>query len=124
MELNHLAIGTRDVKASQEFYETYFDFRKKFDQGRTVFLENKRGDLLALTAIDKPIDSPNWLHFGFIVESQKEVREMYERMKSNGVELNKLDEADGKFAIFYARDPGGRHQVEVSWWNYNSWKSP
>ncbi len=120
MELNHLSIGTIDVKASQEFYETFFDFKKKFDQGIAVFLENKRGDLLALTAIDHPVNSPNWLHFGFVVESQKEVRDLYERMKSNGVELNELDQSEGKFAIFYARDPGGRHQVEVSWWNYAS----
>ncbi len=118
MELNHLSIGTHDIKASQEFYETFFDFKKKFDQGRTLFLENKRGDLLALTTIAHPIDSPNLLHFGFMVESQKEVREMYERMKSNGVKLNTLDESDGKSAIFYARDPGGRHLIEVSWWNY------
>jgi len=121
MKLNHLAIATQDIKASQEFYETFFDFNKKFDQGRTVFLENKRGDLIALTFIDKPIDSPKWLHFGFMLESQEKVLEMYERMKSDDVQLTKLDEVDGKFSIFYASDPGGGHQVEVSWWNYSSY---
>ena len=121
MQLNHLAIATHDVKASQKFYETFFGFAEKFDQGRTVFLENKRGDLLAITLIDYPIESPKWLHFGFMLESQEEVRKMYERMKSNGIELKALDESDGKFSIFYASDPGGGHQVEVSWWNYSSY---
>jgi catechol 2,3-dioxygenase-like lactoylglutathione lyase family enzyme len=121
MKLNHLAIGTQDIKASQGFYETFFDFEKKFDQGRTVFLENQRGDLLALTLIDDPIESPKWLHFGFMIEAQAKVLEMYERMKLSGIELSKLDESDGKFSIFYASDPGGGQQVEVSWWNYSSY---
>lgn len=115
MRLNHLNIATNDINASQEFYESFFNFRKLFDADGEIFLGNQEGDLLALLPIDSPVDSPNWLHFGFCVQSAEEVQRLYKQMKSKGIKfVEELSDSDGHFAMFYVSDPAG-HRVEVSW---------
>lgn len=113
MNLNHLNIVTHDLEASQTFYETFFDFEKLFEAGKEVFLKNERGDLLAIALVDSEVDSPKWLHFGFCVDSPQQVRKMYEKMQSSGVEFFESFLETDSFTAFYSRDPAG-HRVEVS----------
>ena len=106
MRLNHLNIATNDINASQEFYESFFNFKKLFEASGEVFLGNQEGDLLALLPIDSPVDSPNWLHFGFCVESAEEVKSLYKQMKSKGIKVvEELSELDGQSAMFYVSGP-------------------
>lgn len=43
MTLNHVHLGTRDIKKSVEFYSSIFGFRKKFDHGQGNFLVTTEG---------------------------------------------------------------------------------
>lgn len=113
--LNHLNIVTPDLGASQEFYNKYFDFEFLFKEGNEIFMTNENGFLLALVETKSQIESPNWLHFGFCANSIDEVKETYEKMKSDGVTFyEELSDLTGNFVRFYAKSPGG-HRVEVSW---------
>lgn len=61
----------------------FFNFTKLFEKGNEVFLGNKEGDSLVFMAIDSQLDSPDWLHYGFCVESAEEVTKIYMKMKLN-----------------------------------------
>lgn len=117
MQLKHLNLVTHEIDATQEFYETQFGFRLLFEELGERFLGNDDGFLLAISSVDSPADPPAWLHFGFCVGSAEEVERRYEQMTADGVEIaEEFFAIPGKFAAFYARDPGG-HKVEVSWNN-------
>jgi catechol 2,3-dioxygenase-like lactoylglutathione lyase family enzyme len=117
MKLNHHNLVTNDVQASLDFYKIYFNFKELFEAHGEIFLIGEGSYLLALQATDSPVETPRWFHFGFCVDSANQVKNLYKKMKSDGVKFYEdLSTKDGKFAVFYAFDPAG-HRVEVSWHN-------
>lgn len=117
MKLNHLHINVPDVAIARDFYERFFGFSLLFEHGPGVFLQDDVGFQLALDPLEEgqKVDFPSWYHFGFCLDSKKEVKELYEKMKSFGVEfVREYREFDDVAANFYCWAPGP-YQMEVTW---------
>lgn len=115
MTLNHIHIGVTHVGRSKEFYESFFGFRKKFDHEDGVFLEDSEGFLLAIDPVKEKPKFPSWFHIGFCLNSKQRVKEIYESMRSRGVEFAKpYQEFGDDAAAFYCLDPDG-YKIEISW---------
>jgi catechol-2,3-dioxygenase len=113
--MNHAHLGARDLAAARSFYETYFGFRKKFDHGSGVFLEDGKGFLLAIDPVESPPAFPDWYHLGFCMDDAVAVKSLYARMKQDGIAVaREIKAEEGEFASFYVLDPGG-NKLEVSW---------
>ena len=117
MTLNHVHLGTKNLTATQRFYEAYFGFTKKFDHGSGVFLTVKKGFLIANDPVDEPPKLPEWYHLGFCLDSAEEVFGVYEQMKKGNENIvREMKTADNEFASFFVKDPDG-NKLEVSWHN-------
>ena len=117
MTLNHIHLGTKNLNRSQTFYEDFFGFKKKFDHGDGVFLENSRGFLIAIDPVENLPTLPEWFHLGFCLENKDQVTQIYNKMKSKGIQFHREYQEYGEDAAsFYALDPDG-YKIEVSWHN-------
>lgn len=115
MNLNHIHIGTKNLQKSKNFYESFFNFKNKFDHGEGVFLENEDGFLLAIDPVEEVPSFPSWFHLGFCLDSKEQVKSIYEKMVEQKVEFIKdYQEYGSDAASFFALDPDGI-KVEVSW---------
>ena len=115
MNLNHMHIGTKNLKKSVEFYSTLFGFKKKYDHDPGIFLDNEHGFLIAIDPVDQVPVFPNWFHIGFCLNSESEVQKIYQKVKEQKVKIARdmLTEKN-QFASFFILDPDG-YKIEVSW---------
>ncbi len=115
MNINHIHLGTKDLKKSVEFYSSLFGFKKKFDHDPGIFLDNEAGFLIAIDPVDKIPEFPSWFHIGFCLDSEAEVHKVYDQVKANGAKIARDMMAEkGQFASFFILDPDG-YKIEVSW---------
>jgi catechol 2,3-dioxygenase-like lactoylglutathione lyase family enzyme len=116
MKVNHLAIQATDVPKSQDFYRSYFGFRKASEQAPDGFLVGDDGFVLVLEQTsEKPATSG--FHFGFFLDDAEAVAALYRRMKADGVrfahELSEQTNVSGQSTtLFFCLDPGG-YEIEV-----------
>lgn len=117
MNLNHIHLGTENLSKSVEFYSSIFGFKKKFDHEPGIFLENSSGFLIAIDPVDEIPQFPSWFHFGFCIETESEVFEIYKIVKEKNVTISRdmMNQKD-EFASFFILDPDG-YKIEVSWHN-------
>lgn len=82
MNLNHIHIGTKDLKKSVELYSSIFGFKKKFrfDHDPGIFLDNETGFLIAIDPVDDIPTFPSWFHIGFCLDSESEVQKIYQKV--------------------------------------------
>jgi catechol 2,3-dioxygenase-like lactoylglutathione lyase family enzyme len=116
MHLSHLGLPVVDAARSVEFYATHFGFdpatAQRYADG-TVIVRNADGFDLALHAGQDPGVPQPFLHFGFHLDSDVEVRAALDRVRAGGVEvIEHDDDADG--VSFKCVDPDG-HRIEVYW---------
>lgn len=117
LNLNHIHIGTKDLKSSVDFYSKIFNFKKKFDHDPGIFLDNDSGFLIVIDPVDEVPVLPSWFHIGFCLNSESEVQKIYQLVKNNGVKIARDMMAEkGQFASFFIFDPDG-YKIEVSWHN-------
>jgi catechol 2,3-dioxygenase-like lactoylglutathione lyase family enzyme len=114
-DVKHVHLASRDHDVSLRFYETYFGFR--FD---SIFL---RGDQPAATVLRSPTGFqvylegvsgerlPSWFHFGFLVESAADCRELHDRMRRDGVTIVRPLVSE-PFTNYFFADPD-EHLVQV-----------
>lgn len=118
MNLNHLHINVPSVEKAKRFYTEFFDFEVAFGHGEGVFLKDKNNFLLAIDPLgenEHPVEFPSWFHLGFCLDSSTEVKELYKKMKSMGIEFaREYKEFDDVAVNFYCWAPGP-FKVEVSW---------
>lgn len=115
MTLNHVHLGTKDLKKSFEFYASVFGFKKKFDHEPGIFIENSAGFLIAIDPVSELPQFPDWYHLGFCLNSEQETLEMYRKCKSLGVTVVRdLVQQENQFASFFITDPDG-NKIEISW---------
>ncbi len=116
MTLNHLHIGSTNLEKSQNFYKTFFGFKKKFSHGdKGVFLEDDKGFLMAIDEYDIVEPFPSWFHIGYCLDSKEQVKNIYDNMLKNDIKILKdYEEYGDEAAAFYAYDPDG-NKIEVSW---------
>ena len=117
MTLNHVHLGTRDLKKSVDFYTTIFDFKKKAEHGAGIFIENPAGFLIAIDPVSELPVFPSWYHLGFCLSTEKEVLGLYEKCKALNVTIVRdIIRKENQFASFYINDPDG-NKLEISWHN-------
>jgi catechol-2,3-dioxygenase len=117
MTLNHIHLGTKDLKKSMEFYSSVFGFKKKFDHDPGVFMDNSAGFLLAIDPVDEVPKLPSWYHLGFCVNSEQEALNMFEKCRSLKVPVvREMMHEKNQYASFYVADPDG-NKIEISWHN-------
>lgn len=117
MNLNHIHLGTKDLKKSVDFYSQIFGFKKKFDHEPGIFLDNDAGFLIAIDPVTEVPEFPSWFHFGFCLRSEAEVLEVCEKVKEKNLKIARdLVREKDHFASFFVFDPDG-YKLEVSWHN-------
>ena len=117
MNLNHIHIGTKDLKKSVDFYSALFGFKKKFDHDLGIFLDNEAGFLIAIDPVDEVPVFPSWFHVGFCLNSESEVQKIYQKVKEMNVKIARdMTDEKGQLASFFVFDPDG-YKIEVSWHN-------
>ncbi len=117
MTLNHVHLGTKDLKKSVEFYSKLFDFKRKFDHGDGIFIENSDGFLIAIDPVEDLPDFPSWYHLGFCLASEQEVLQMYNKCQSLKVKIvREILQKENVYASFFVTDPDG-NKIEISWHN-------
>jgi catechol 2,3-dioxygenase-like lactoylglutathione lyase family enzyme len=115
--LNHVHLGTKDLSKSVEFYSSVFGFKKKFDHGSGIFIENSAGFLIAIDPVEELPQFPSWYHLGFCLSSEAEALDMYKKCKSLNVNIVRdLVRQENTFASFFITDPDG-NKIEISWHN-------
>lgn len=71
--------------------------------------------MIAIDPVDKLPEFPAWFHLGFTLDNPKDVKAIYEKMKTGGVRFAKDYQEYGDDAVsFYCYDPDG-YKYEVSW---------
>lgn len=117
MNLNHIHIGTKDLKKSVDFYSSLFGFKKKFDHDPGVFLHNDSGFLIAIDPVNEVPQFPGWFHIGFCLDSESQVQAIYRKVKEQNIKIARdmMTEKD-QFASFFIFDPDG-YKIEVGWHN-------
>lgn len=117
MTLNHVHLGTKNLAKSVDFYSTLFSFKKKFDHGDGIFIENSEGFLIAIDPVTDLPALPSWFHFGFCLKSEQEVLTMYEKCRALNVQIaREMMHEPNQYASFYTQDPDG-YKIEISWHN-------
>jgi catechol-2,3-dioxygenase len=115
--INHVHLGTKDMRRAEEFYHRHFGFRKKSDHGSGVFLSNDAGFLIAIDTVEELPQFPDWYHLGFCLDSPDKVQDLYQAMKLAGVQIARnMKSSPGEFASFFVKDPDG-NKIEISWHN-------
>src|ERR1700754_4315597 len=99
MVLNHLNLTVPDVSKTREFFETYFGFKCVAERGRdalAVMVDESRF-VLTLNNFEKATEVayPGAFHVGFMQDSREKVDEIFERLKSGGLDLQPPREFHG-----------------------------
>jgi catechol 2,3-dioxygenase-like lactoylglutathione lyase family enzyme len=114
-EVRHLHLASRDHLQSQRFYEAYFGFHfdalfPRGDQPAATILRSPSGFQIYL---EGPSDGrlPSWFHFGFLVASDAECRDLHDRMQRSGVPIVR-PLISAPFTNYFCTDPDS-HLVQV-----------
>ena len=116
MRLRHLGLPVLDLERSLAFYRLYFGFDAATTQtypDGTVIMRNDDDFDLALHPVAQLVSDPEFLHFGFQLDSSQQIRDTLARLTSDGVEIVEADEEPG-YVSFKCLDPDG-HRIEVYW---------
>jgi catechol-2,3-dioxygenase len=113
MKINHMHLHVKNIEASKEFYKTFFAFTDHMQiTPKFQFIRDQQDFDLALEECDSVPDFPNWFHFGFRLDSESEVRSLFEKMKSaSDVHVGELGQDEDR-SWFFCKDPDG-HRLEV-----------
>ncbi len=90
MRLNHVDLQVSDVDRAREFFETHFGFRCVFQRrAELAMLEDEAGFSLGVSNLfgSPPPGYPPDFHVGFILETEAQVRSLYDRLARAGVEM-------------------------------------
>ena len=110
MALRHLALKTRDLKATKRFYVEMLGLREAFPHPGMLFLKTPGGgDLLNFVGVRRRVDSRagGLDHFGFYV-GERRLAALRKRLKAAVV---KVVGRRGRWSI-YIKDPNG-YTVEL-----------
>jgi lactoylglutathione lyase len=109
MRLNHVNLTVPDVSRTRDFFETYFGFQCIAAKGRDALavLIDESGFVLTLNNFDKTseVAYPGAFHIGFMQESRERVDEIYNRLTTDGFDVEPAKEFHGAWT-FYFRAPG------------------
>ena len=110
MKLNHIDLQVSNVTRARTFFETHFGLRCVFQRREQLaILRDDAGLELGVSNLfDSPPPAyPPDFHIGFIVGSESEVRAIYDRLKSAGVEMKTEVSRGGPNVYFMCVGPDG-----------------
>jgi catechol 2,3-dioxygenase-like lactoylglutathione lyase family enzyme len=117
MKLNHLNLVVPDVPRTAKFFEEFFGFRPTEQKGRDALavLFDTAGFALVLSNFERAtaVAYPRDFHIGFLLESETQVKDVFERLKAAGHVEKPPQRMHGSWS-FYVTAPGGIN-VEVSY---------
>lgn len=113
MDLNHIHLHVASVERAAAFYARCFGLREHVWHGDILFMRDDAGMDLAL-APGGAAAMPDWFHVGFRLAARDEVTALFERFKSDGVDIRGALEELDDFAVFRCADPDG-YLLEVYW---------
>ena len=111
MKLNHLNLTVTNVLETYRFLEKYFGLKgygaREPDEAM-AFMYDDNGMILALFRAAKGTEAryPAGFHIGFIQESEEQVTQINERLRSDGYAVGKPSRLHGSWT-FYFKAPGG-----------------
>jgi catechol 2,3-dioxygenase-like lactoylglutathione lyase family enzyme len=88
MILNHIDLQVSDINSSRKFFETYFDMVCSYERpGSIAIMQDEGGFCFGLSNLfaSPPPTYPPDFHIGFVLRSEDQVREIYERLKTAGI---------------------------------------
>ncbi|WP_260854682.1 VOC family protein [Paraburkholderia sp. BCC1884] len=107
MKLNHLSFPSSDTPATAAFFERYLGFTIAGSWDQSYILKRPGFDVVIDHASgDKPV-WPTAFHAGFELPTLGDVRELYERFKTEGVDMETEIFNNGRGSRFFCRAPGG-----------------
>jgi catechol 2,3-dioxygenase-like lactoylglutathione lyase family enzyme len=109
MKLNHINLAVANVEETASFFEKFFQFRRLETKGGVlIVLSDEAGFILILSHFDASENPqyPRDFHIGFIRDTRQQVNEVFESLKSAGIEANPPRHAHGGWG-FYIHAPGG-----------------
>jgi catechol 2,3-dioxygenase-like lactoylglutathione lyase family enzyme len=108
MRLTHLDLQVSDVGAARSFFETFFGLRCRYQrQQQIAFFDDDSGFEFAVSNLfnsPPPVYPPDF-HLGFILERPKDVREIYDRLKTAGVAMKIEPGVQGPAFVFQCLGP-------------------
>jgi catechol 2,3-dioxygenase-like lactoylglutathione lyase family enzyme len=107
MKLNHLSFPSSDTPATAGFFERYLGFTIEGKWEQSYILKRPGFDVVIDHARDETPGWPRAFHVGFELPTLDEVRALYERFVSEGVEMETGIFNNGRGSRFFCRAPGG-----------------
>jgi catechol 2,3-dioxygenase-like lactoylglutathione lyase family enzyme len=107
MKLNHLSFPSADTPATARFFEQYLGFTISGTWDQSYILKRPGFDVVIDHARDDAPEWPRAFHVGFELPSLDDVRDLYERFESEGVEMETDIFNNGRGSRFFCRAPGG-----------------
>lgn len=115
LKLNHLSFPHQDAGTEARFFEEYFGAKIEFFDETSKSVLIKHGEIdIVLEGTTEPVTWHQDFHFGFELETKKDVEETFEKIKrSNATVETDIHNRAGRGSRFFARTPGGV-QFEVN----------
>jgi len=115
MTLNHLSFPTKDVVTEAKFFEEHLGAKLEFVHAPTGSALLKHGEIdIVLEPMKEDVPWHKDFHFGFELETKREVDALFETFKRSGVKLeSEVFNRVGRGSRFFGRTPGGV-QIEVN----------
>jgi lactoylglutathione lyase len=114
VNLNHVNLPVADVSATRDFFEKHFGFHRIAEPSdANVVLTDNAGLVLTISNFDHAdkITYPKGFHVGFMQDSDAKVDEIYDRLRTAGMQADEPKNMHGA-RTFYFTAPGG-FTVEV-----------
>lgn len=114
-KLNHLSFPTLDVASEAKFFEQHLGATLEFMDAATGSALLRHGDIdIVLERMSADVPWHKDFHFGFELATKREVDELYEAFKHDGIKIeSEIFNRVGRGSRFFARTPGGV-QLEVN----------
>jgi catechol 2,3-dioxygenase-like lactoylglutathione lyase family enzyme len=109
--LNHLSLPTTNPAATAAFFEKHFAC-EIVQAGESILLKRDGFDIV-LDGISDTAQWPTDFHFGFEMATLREVRELYEAFKQDGVLMETEVFNNSRGSRFFCRTPEGL-MIEVN----------
>ena len=110
MKLNHIDLQVSNVSAARAFFETHFGMRCTFQRREQLaIMEDDDGLAFGVSNLfgsAPPVYPPDF-HIGFILDTETEVRGVYERLTSSGVPIKTALSRGGPNVYFMCVGPDG-----------------
>jgi catechol 2,3-dioxygenase-like lactoylglutathione lyase family enzyme len=89
MKLNQLDLQVSNVKATRDFFETFFDFHCSYARAEIAILEDEDGFAMAVSNLNHAAvpHYPSDFHIGFMLDNVEKVRKFYDRLKYAGIQM-------------------------------------